>query len=47
LGAGGDGALGRAVAEVDVDHADGLESVQRFGGGEIETSGLKPFSIAR
>src|ERR1700757_1281358 len=38
LGAAGDGALEGAVAEIDVDDADGSESGQRFGGGEIETS---------
>ena len=33
LGAAGDGALEGAIAEIDVDHADGPESGQRFGGG--------------
>jgi hypothetical protein len=35
--AGGDGALGGAVAEVDIDDADGFEGSQSFGGGEVET----------
>src|ERR1700740_587075 len=41
LGAAGDGALEGAVAEIDVDHTDGPESGQRFGGGEVEASGFE------
>src|ERR1700747_1812184 len=41
LGAAGDGAFEGAVAEIDVDHTDGLKSGQRFGGGEVEASGFE------
>ena len=41
LGARRDGALGGAIAEIDVDDADGLEDGQRFGGGDIEMRGLE------
>ena len=34
--AAGDRALACAIAEIDVDHAHGLESGQCFGGGEVE-----------
>ena len=36
-----DGAFGGAIAEIDVDHAHGLEGGQGFGGGEIEACGLE------
>jgi hypothetical protein len=39
--AGGDGAFGGAVTEVDVDDANGLERRQGFGGGEIEACSLE------
>src|SRR5215475_12825671 len=41
MGAGRDGSLGGAVAEVDIDDADGFERRQGFGGGEIEARGLE------
>jgi len=41
LSAAGDGALGGAIAEIDVDDAHGLEGTQCFGGGEIEACGLE------
>ena len=43
----GDGALGGAIAEIDVDDAHGLEGAQCFGGGEIEAWALSFFSMAR
>src|ERR1700747_2949811 len=47
LCAAGDGALEGAVAEVDVDHADGPESGQRLSGGEVEACGFElPFDCA-
>ena len=41
LSAGRDGTLGGAVAEIDINDADGFERAQRFGGGEIEARGLE------
>ena len=39
----GDGALGGAIAEIDVDDTHGPEGAQCFGGGEVEACGLELF----
>jgi hypothetical protein len=41
LSAAGEGALGGANAEIDLDDAQGPERAQCFGGGEIEACGLE------
>ena len=41
VGAGCDGALGGAVAEVDINDTHGLERRQGFGGGQIEAGALE------
>ena len=43
LSAAGDGALGGAIAEIDVDDTHGPEGAQCFGGGEVEACGLEFF----
>jgi hypothetical protein len=41
--AGGDGSLSGAVAEIDIDDADGFERRQGFSGGKIKACGLELF----